>query len=562
MDVRMPDGTIIKNVPEGTTKAQLMAKRDRARNISALKQADPSEYDPSSPEYMAKYGATSGMSPWEKRVAGASSQVRGVGLGLKQTAADIASFVTGNEDSKATAERLRREADEKRHIDAELLSTREGQQGAIAGSLAATIPAMAIPGAQTVVGGAAVGGLIGASQPVGSGESRAENVGIGALLGGGTNAAIKGAGRLIRPIKSSPAGADARAVKTLEDAGVQLDAAQKSGSPAAMRVKSALRDNPVTIGGQVANAEKQQAQFNRAVLKSIGVNADVADEAVMGAAKDRISQAFNSVLSKHSVRFSASANNKAAAIEAQAKTLLGDNRIQNTIQRIRDSVAQNGGKLDGKAYQNIRSDLSALTGQKEIGPVARELMESLDDAFQQVAGPDAKLLVEARRQWRNMRIIENAIDAEGSGAISPSKLANQFNRKGNRNVGVYGKGDSSILDLAKLAKAGKRLLPDKLPQSGTTPRMIMQAALPAAAGGIYGGAKEGDLSGVATYGLAGLLAPKAIQAAINNPTSARYLTEGAMAGRSLPQWAASPLLTLRQAAPAGVPAYLLADPAK
>ena len=30
MDVRMPDGTIITNVPEGTTKAQLMAKLGQA----------------------------------------------------------------------------------------------------------------------------------------------------------------------------------------------------------------------------------------------------------------------------------------------------------------------------------------------------------------------------------------------------------------------------------------------------------------------------------------------------------------------------------------------------
>ena len=42
MDVRMPDGTIIKNVPEGTTKAQLQAKLDaRTAPVQAMPMASP-----------------------------------------------------------------------------------------------------------------------------------------------------------------------------------------------------------------------------------------------------------------------------------------------------------------------------------------------------------------------------------------------------------------------------------------------------------------------------------------------------------------------------------------
>ena len=129
-----------------------------------------------------------------------------------------------------------------------------------------------------------------------------------------------------------------------------------------------------------------------------------------------------------------------------------------------------------------------------------------------------------------MKVIEGAIATDGSGNISPSKLANAFGTKANRSVGVYGQGDKSVVELAKLAQAGKRVLPDKLPNSGTAARILMQGAGPAAIGAAYGYAKEGDLGGALAYGAGAAALPYVAQKAINSPGFSNYLANGLQPG--------------------------------
>jgi len=293
-----------------------------------------------------------------------------------------------------------------------------------------------------------------------------------------------------------------------------------------LQLRSMLSDNPFTRGGQRVQMQAEKSAFNTAVLEKIGANAKVADEAVMGTAYTKIGRVFDDIHGKYAIPFEGdSIAGKVTALEAQAKRTVNDSRISTIVSDLTEHAKANGGKIDGKFYQSIRGDLGSLEKQPFISKVAHDLRETLDDAFQKVAGPDdAAALQTARRQWRNMRIIENAVDSEGN--ISPSKLANQFGQKKNRYAGVYGKGDQSILDLARLAKSGKNIIPDKLPNSGTTPRALMQIAAPAVLGGAYGGYKEGDLGGVGMYALGGAALPFLAQKAINSPGMGGYLVNG------------------------------------
>jgi hypothetical protein len=343
---------------------------------------------------------------------------------------------------------------------------------------------MAIPGGQTIGGAALIGAGLGAMQPTGTRDSLAGNMVTGALAGGGTTAGMKAIGRVVKPVQTAPAPVDARAIRTLEKAGVPLDAAQRSGSAAMGRLKSGIGDNPFMLDRVVAKQAEQRAGFNRAALKAIGENADAATDDVMGRAYTRIGQEFESILPQHRIKFSRKSEGIANALVARSKRVLqGDsNQITQTIDDIRAHAAANGGAIDGRFYQTVRGDLGALEKQPNIGTLARELREGLDEAFQQqvaLAGKpgDATRLLEARRQWRNMRIIENAIETDGSGTISAAKLANQFGQKRNRSVGVYGKGDKSIVELSRLAQSGKRVLTDKTPNSGTATRTLMNQSV-------------------------------------------------------------------------------------
>jgi hypothetical protein len=71
MDVRLPNGTVIRGVPDGTTRAQLAQKLQtngmqvpaewmaptREERRAAMVASNPGEYDPASPEFQAKNGA-------------------------------------------------------------------------------------------------------------------------------------------------------------------------------------------------------------------------------------------------------------------------------------------------------------------------------------------------------------------------------------------------------------------------------------------------------------------------------------------------------------------------
>src|SRR5690606_7433509 len=103
-------------IPEGTTKDQVLSKYNQMK----LRQSNPGEYDPSSAEWQEKYGATSGMSPVAKFLAGAGKSVADMGRGLQQL----------------TGFRTRAEQDESNRLDAPLMDSGAGVAGNVAGTLA------------------------------------------------------------------------------------------------------------------------------------------------------------------------------------------------------------------------------------------------------------------------------------------------------------------------------------------------------------------------------------------------------------------------------------------
>jgi hypothetical protein len=84
-------------------------------------------------------------------------------------------------------------------------------------------------------------------------------------------------------------------------------------------------------------------------------------------------------------------------------------------------------------------------------------------------------------------------------------------QKANRNVSIYGQGDTSLSDLAK---ASNELLTNHTPNSGTVARLAAQAALPVALG-TAGAFKEGDWQGAAKGVALGAALPKAAQLMLN-----------------------------------------------
>lgn len=177
MEIELPDGTILE-APDGADPS-VVAKNYLARQ---------------SP----KFDPTEGMSGSEKFLAGAGKAFTDIGRGVRQVF-DASNAVTVTpelrqqdpegaeyiEGLKQDAQRLQQEINESRQLDAPLMKTGAGVAGNIVGNVAAAAPAAFVPGANTAVGAAAVGGVLGALQPTAEGESRLANAALGAGAGVG-----------------------------------------------------------------------------------------------------------------------------------------------------------------------------------------------------------------------------------------------------------------------------------------------------------------------------------------------------------------------------------------
>lgn len=159
MDVKLPDGSVIAGVPDGTTQEQLLGKLQLAKHPAA----------DSLMKQMASEEALKGMGGLEKFRAGAGKAFSDLGSGAAQL---VGMGPTGAEVS------------EQKKRDAALMNSGAGFSGNIAANVAALAPLMLVPGANTVGGAAAMGAAGGMLQPTESAKDRAMNMATGGALGG------------------------------------------------------------------------------------------------------------------------------------------------------------------------------------------------------------------------------------------------------------------------------------------------------------------------------------------------------------------------------------------
>jgi hypothetical protein len=497
-----------------------------------------------------QYDPTQGMSTTQKLLAGAGKSVVDMGHGITQLGAEGLNAISPSLVSNQTVQNLRQQEDERKQLDAPLMNTGAGTTGYIGGALATSLlPAgIVAKGAEaanlartanvartvlnpnTYKAAATIGALQGAAAPVGTEDSRTTNALLGGAAGAAGNAIVNTVGRVAQPIQNALSSGQQKAVQVLQQAGIPLDAAQMSGSPILNRLKSGFSDNPFTLGGQKAQAATQQEGFNKAVLNTIGSDANAATQDVMGAAKARIGQVFNDVAERNPIAYDNTLDAGLTNIAQGAKSELNQQQygvIQNQLNNVLQKAEDGNMSINGRAYQNIKSSLDRISGGNDqaLGYWARQLRGTLDDGLERAAQSnqgDYQALVEARQQWGNMRKIEGAIDKDGNGDISPARLAGIMGQKANRAQSVYGQGNTQLSDLAQ---AGRNMLTEKLPNSGTPARILANLAIPVAAGAI-GTTANGDLGSGLGYAATAYALPRAAQAIIQSPRLANYLANG------------------------------------
>jgi hypothetical protein len=410
-----------------------------------------------------------------------------------------------------------------RSKNAELMQDPTARAGSTTANVGmATLPAL-IPGAGSIVGGILSGGLYGAVQPVGTGDSRADNVIQGAATQGAVAGVMRGVGRVFQPIKNANNLEEQAAVDLLRRNGVQLSVGAQTGSKATRSTERVLRDNPYTAPAMEVQGAKSGRSLTRAFLRTAGVNADKATPEILGAADRRIGNTIGSINARYKMDISEpTIDARLVDIADEVSNLPNGNYVGSLIEKIRSS-AQNG-ILDAKIAQKFRTILGKMSRDPVVGEYAYQTREVLDEALQNATKGtnDFEKLAQARIEYRNLSALADVADTTANGQISGPALASRLaHSQYTRNSFKYGTGDTRLTELARASST----VADRFPNSGTAARAGAQLIAPTLVGGAsYLNDKDPERAlklAAMTYGL-----PKAAAFAMNNPATANYLARG------------------------------------
>lgn len=419
-----------------------------------------------------------------------------------------------------------KEIDDAKKLDEPLMKTGAGIAGNVLGNVATALPAMFVPGANTVLGAGVVGGLHGALQPVPTGDDRLNNAGLGLIAGSAGQGLANAIGRAVQPVRSTLTGQDATLANKAR-AFMPLNAAQETGSKPLRWIDSALDNLPFTADKQAAQKLAQREAWQRQLLGQVGESADSATPDVLNAAYTRLGKQFNDISSRNTVTLGNDFLNTIAKIDA-AKTPFS-NGVDSVVEKALDLASK--GSLSGREYQNVRTSLTNAAkgawGQNpELGQALKSLRGALDDAADaSISSADRAAWNETRKQYQAYKTIEKATDP-ANGSISPKKLINELARVNPQGMKL-GRGNQEMADLARI---GKQFVADTLPDSGTAQRSWYMQALQnptAGLGGVLGFLQGGPIGAVGGAAL-GAGTPLAAQRALWSQAGKKYLSEGLM----------------------------------
>lgn len=435
-----PDGTYeILNIPEGASK-QDIDKQVRLRQ--AKWQVDNDKISKGARD--AKEGRDIGL--WETIFIGAGRTFDKAAKGLEQK------FYELTDDKEELA---RMQADE---AASDVAISKLRDKHPVGMLLGEVLPYMAIPGARTAKGAAALGAGTGFVMYTPEGESSVLNSGEAAVAAIAGFALSKLVTNVISPsIKSQLSGAQKQVVSRAKELGAKTTPSGEFGSKALERFEKHLDQFPPTANILRKYTEENQKILNRVVAQAIGENADDVTSNVIDAAFERTGNVFNKVKAIKRIPTKTLANHIA---RLEANSAVPDAVSNNPLFReAMDKVAK--GNMSGEQMSSLISrigrraaqEMRTAAGNRELGSDLFQLKELLDDAVD-VVMPSA-LRAEratARQQYRAlMTIIKGSVVDEVSGNVNGKVLAGVLKRTDRAGM-LRGKNVSDMYTMARFAK--------------------------------------------------------------------------------------------------------------
>lgn len=279
------------------------------------------------------------------------------------------------------------------------------------------------------------------------------------------------------------------------------------------------------VGGRTEATENAARDaWQGAILRTAGIQGETAaTKNVTDLAFGRLSNQFENLTKGRTISVTPKFGQDLSAIKSEYGDRLFEDVQPGLMKRI-DSLSQAPAALagtgnpavtlDGRTYQNIRSDLSRIAGTASKSADRRAagmMVNALDDmAAQSLPAEVMDGFNTARRQWRNLLAIRGAVKGANNAQTAV----------GNIPTAGFARRASGNPDLDRLAQYGNKFIGDKVPNSGTPERMALTHMLGLGAGA-YEGMQHAPMTTMAAGGAAAI--PYAFDMALNNPATRALL---------------------------------------
>lgn len=410
------------------------------------------------------------------------------------------------------------------------------------------VPSLLAPqaGAESLIGRAGVGAATGAVgnslTPVTSGnfaDEKKKQVISGAVFGGAAPVVASGVARLISPQASVNPD-----LQLLKNEGVQPTIGQTLGGRW-NAAEEKLQSVPI-LGDFIANARGNSIkQFNNAAINrasgKVGQNVDGVGQDAVAKAGDVLSDAYDSAknqighfqIDQQGAQELGNLRQMVQSLQPREQNVFND-----AWQKLSSEVSPNG-SITADGFKRLDSFLGKQSGrfsgsndayQQQVGDALQELQRIVNDNAMRANPNAASLKNAADSGWANLVRVEGAAKAakNSGGVFTPAQL-NSAIQQADRSVRGRAVARGSAL-MQDLANAGQNVIGNKVPNSFTTDRMLLDG----------GGLGAGALHPAIPIGLlgTGLAYKQPIQGLLTRAIASR------------PQGAQTVADTLRKAAPA------------
>lgn len=356
MEVELPDGTIVEDVPEGMTKVQLYARLKKSGyDIKPLLEAE--NRNPANRSDPTKGDATLQLGPLDTGIPipqDMNNFMSGAGRGVYNWGRGAGQMLGMVSDE---------DINESRHYDAPLMKTSAGNAGEVVGNIGGGVVASFVPGANSLLGAGIIGSSMGALQPTVGDESRAENT----VKGGVSSLAGFGAGKLLGKAKSYAAekifGIESKvAAKAAEQAAAETASARSAAGNAAQnayRQLEHLRELKAMRG-----LTPEETQIAKELSEEL---AQKAQEKLIPAAalKKSTAQAYADAIANESKRASEMAADKLGSSEVKRQVM---------ARLMRYGPAAAGGVVGNMIFPGLGGSVGGAATGLVLRPAIRSMM--------------------------------------------------------------------------------------------------------------------------------------------------------------------------------------------